>query len=406
MTTDAPRLLRSPYLDISVSTQTGKGTIFNIISGKSYEVDPAIIDILAAFQPHATPDALLSEMQLDPSALADTVASLKRSGLLIDISQEGWAAFTTDVIAVKNRLFGVQAYNPRAEVVLVGIPFGKGNGKSVGGAEFPFKIREFCQQNGLNFADAKVDLFDAPTNDRLQAMFAHDRVADWGNLMVSANESTPFVYAKMEQVARQLFAARQRPGFIGGDHSISYPLIKAAAQAYPNLHVIHFDAHTDTYGSRYDAVEHWGKVHHYGNFMTHCLALEGVQNVYQFGIRGFANAGASSRTKQHINKCEPVRDQLRQGLPFDLPTGAPYYVTFDMDVLDPAVLPGTATPVAGGFSLDEVKQLLEQLLVGQEIVGFDVVEANPDFDRTDLTTQVTTEILLRLMSHLTIDVQR
>lgn len=399
----ASPLLRSPYLDISVSVQTGKGTIFNIISGKRYEVGPAVIDLLNAFQQPMAADTLPSQMNLAPDALADTVAFLERNGLLLNPSQDGWATFTTDVIAVKNRLFGVEPYHSRANVVLMGVPFGKGNGKSGGGAEFPFQIREFSQKNSLDFVEKNIPMFDNSTNTRLKKVFQAGRVVDWGNLMVSANESTSFVYAKMEQVAQQLFAARQTPGFIGGDHSISYPLIKAATRTYPNLHVIHFDAHTDTYVSRYDAVEHWGKVHHYGNFMTHCLSLEGVNNVYQFGIRGFANSGVKPRAKQHINWCETVREQLQQGLPFDLPTGVPYYVTFDVDVLNPTLLPGTATPVAGGFSLDEIRLLFEQLLAGKQLIGFDVVEANPDFDRTDLTTQVTTEIILRLMSYLTIN---
>lgn len=396
----SPLLLRSPYLDVSVSAQTQKGTIFNIISGKRYEVGSAIIDILNFFDHPAYADSLLNTMDVDSTALDSTIAFLQRNGLLIDSSHTGWEQFTAAVIAVKNRLFGVDAYHSQANVVIVGIPFGKGNGKSMGGAGFPFHCREYGQANNLSLSRSEFPMFDRATASRLQTLFRNSRVVDQGNLFISTNESTAFVYAKMEQVAYQLFVASQIPVFIGGDHSISYPLIKAAARVYPNLHVIHFDAHTDTYGSRYDAVEHWGKVHHYGNFMTHCLALDGVQNVYQFGIRGFANAGVKPRSKQNIAWREQVSEQLRVGIPFELPTDVPYYITFDMDVLDPTVLPGTATPVAGGFSLTEMNQLFAQLLPGRQIVGVDVVEANPDFDRTDLTTQVTLEIMLRLMSYV------
>ncbi|GAB3893851.1 arginase family protein [Spirosoma agri] len=398
-----PSLLqRSPYLDISLSAQTGKGTIFNIISGKSYEVSPVIISILDFFKKPATIDGLLVDMDLGADQVDQALTYLQKNGLLLDLSEEGWERFTTDVIAVKNRIFGVDAYHDRAEVVIVGIPFGKGNGKSMGGAEFPFHIREFSQNNNLLLKGADFLLFDRLTATRLQPLFRGGKLVDYGNLFISANESTAFIYAKMHQVASQLFDAGKIPAFIGGDHSISYPLIKAAAEQYPNLHVIHFDAHTDTYGSRYDHVNHWGKVHHYGNFMTKCLELDNVQEVYQFGIRGFANAGAKARPKQHIRWCHQVSEQLRQGYRFDLPDDVPYYVTFDVDVLDPTVLPGTATPVAGGFSLAEVKQLFDQLLPGRKIVGFDIVEANPAFDPTDLTTQVAMEILLRLMSYLTI----
>ena len=407
MTTNIPvsvssLLLRSPYLDITLSAQTGQSTIFNIISGKSYEVSPAVVSILDFFKQPATAESLLETTDTNGELVDQTLAFLERTGLLIDSSTEGWERFTTDVIAVKNRLFGVDAYHSRAEVVIVGIPFGKGNGKSEGGAEFPFYIREFSQNNNLLLKGADFLLFDTLTATRLQPLFRGGKVADYGNLFISANESTAFVYAKIYEVASQLFDAGRIPAFIGGDHSISYPLIQAAARHYPDLHVIHFDAHTDTYGSRYDKVAHWGKVHHYGNFMTKCLELPNVHHVYQFGIRGFANVGARPRPGQHIFWRQQVSEQLRQGGSFDLPDDVPYYITFDVDVLDPTVLPGTATPVAGGFTLEEVKHLFEQLLPGRRIVGFDLVEANPDFDRTDLTAQVALEILLRLMSYLPI----
>ncbi|QHV96206.1 arginase family protein [Spirosoma endbachense] len=398
----SPLLLKSPYLDITLSNQTGKGTIFNMISGKSYEVSPAIVSILDFFRQPATTDALFDEMDIENDQLELAIAYLQRNGLLLDPSTEGWERFTADVMAVKNRIFGVDAYHERAEVVIVGIPFGKGNGKSMGGAKFPFHIREFSQNNNLLLKGADFLLFDELTATRLQPLFQNSKLVDYGNLFVNANESTAFVYAKIHHMASQLFKAGKIPAFIGGDHSISYPLIKAAAETYPNLHVIHFDAHTDTYGSRYDSINHWGKVHHYGNFMTKCLELSNVQQVYQFGIRGFANAGTRPRPKQHIHWCHQVSEQLRQGKRFDLPDDVPYYVTFDVDVLDPTVLPGTATPIPGGFSLEEIKQLFSQLLPGRQLVGFDLVEANPDFDSTDLTTQVAMEILLRLMSYLTI----
>jgi len=398
----SPLLLKSPYLDVTVSNQTGKATIFNMISGKSYEVSPAIVSILNFFRQPATIEALFGDMAIEPDQLELAVTYLQRNGLLIDPSAEGWERFTADVMAVKNRLFGVDAYHDRAEVVIVGVPFGKGNGKSMGGAKFPFHIREFGQNNNLLLKGADFLLFDELTATRLQPLFRDSRLVDYGNLFINANESTAFVYAKIRQMASRLFQADKTPAFIGGDHSISFPLIQAAAERYPNLHIIHFDAHTDTYGSRYDSINHWGKVHHYGNFMTKCLELDNVGEVYQFGIRGFANAGSRPQAKQHIYWCHQVSEQLRQGKRFELPDNVPYYVTFDVDVLDPTVLPGTATPIAGGFSLDEVKQLFSQLLPGRQIVGFDLVEANPDFDSTDLTTQIALEIFLRLMSYLTI----
>lgn len=388
---------QSPYLD--VTTTASGGSVFNILSGKRYELGQRALDILTFFRVPRSLDAF--QAQFVTAEEANVVEWFRRHQMLVEATPDGWEAFTTSLIAVKDRLFGLPAYHDKASVVLVGIPFGKGNGRSMGGAEFPFRIREFSQKHGLRLAGSALSFLDRTTADRLRPLFLDHRLVDAGNLFVSQNESTPFLYEKMYRMARQLFGRRQRPLFIGGDHSISYPLIRAAAERFPGLHILHFDAHTDTYGSRFDAVDHAGKIHHYGNFMTHCLALDGVAKVYQIGIRGLTNAFAQSVDKQHIIWSHEAIAQLQNGLPFDLPQDVPWYVTFDVDVIDPAVLPGTATPVVGGFTVREIDQLLAQWLPGRQVVGGDVVEANPDYDATDRTTQLTAEIILKLLSHFT-----
>jgi agmatinase len=392
--------LKSPYLDINTSEASGKSTIHNIISGKTYEVSPLVAQILLFFNQQNSIEGLALQYGIGESDLAKTIQYLLDTKMLIESSDKGWENFTTDVIAAKNRLFGVEGYHKKAKTVLVGVPFGKGNGKSQGGSEFPFQIREYSQKSGYSLQKSTFPIFDEPTAKRLQAIFSKNQLADFGNMFISTNESSAFIYEKMYQIAAKIFEKEQIPAFIGGDHSVSYPLIKAAAQKYPNLHILHFDAHTDTYSSRYDAVHHWGKTHHYGNFMSHCLALPQVAQVYQFGIRGVSNINEKEQAKQKIFWRHEISRKLELNGSFDLPKDVPYYVTFDVDVLDPSIMPGTATPIPSGFNLREIKRLLDKLLIDKQIIGFDIVEANNDFDKTDLTNQVFLEILLQLLSYV------
>jgi agmatinase len=395
-----PVYMQSPYLDITILESLGKSTIHNIVNGKSYDVSPLVAQILLFFRNQESLDNLLLQFGLEEENITKTIDFLLDNKLLVQVSEEGWEQFTIDVIAAKNRLFGVGGYHKKAQNVMVGIPFGKGNGKSAGGGEFPFQIREYSQKAGYYLGRSNFQCFDAETAKRLQSKFSKNDLVDFGNLFISTNESPAFIYEKMYKIADKLWANKQTPTFIGGDHSISFPLIKAAANHYPNLHIIHFDAHTDTYTSRYDNINHWGKTHHYGNFMTHALALPQVKNVYQFGIRGMSNINEKSSEKQHIFWRHEISEKLFTPKTFDLPKNVPYYVTFDIDVIDPTVCPGTATPIPNGFNLREMKKLFDKTLAGKQIIGFDFVEANNDFDKTDLTNQVFLEVFLQLLSYV------
>lgn len=392
----ATPLRLSPYLDLT-PLKAGGGSLFNLMTGRRYELGSQALAVLRYFAIPRLPEEASERF---PSAEEEQVLTwLHRNRLLVEDTPDGWQDFTTDMIAAKDRLFGMAAYHPQAEVVLLGVPFGKGNGRSLGGAEFPFRLREFGQKNGLNLTHSDLPFLNPSAAARLRPLLGEKRVVDAGNLFVSHNESTAFLYEKMYRVARGLFQRNHRPLFIGGDHSISYPLIRAAAERHPGLHILHFDAHTDTYSSRFDVVRHPGTVHHYGNFMTHCLGLETVGGVWQIGIRGLTNAFATENPRQRIVWAQEVIRRLAEAEPWDLPRGVPWYVTFDVDVLDPAELPGTATPVPGGLTVREIDRLLEQLLPGLNLVGMDVVEANPDFDATDRTTQLTAELILKLLSY-------
>jgi agmatinase len=183
-----------------------------------------------------------------------------------------------------------------------------------------------------------------------------------------------------------------RPLSVGGDHSITYPILKALGKDAP-VGLVHIDAHCDTMGA-YDN----SKFHHGGPFRL--AVLDGVldpERTIQIGIRGSSNmfwefSHASGMTVIYME------DFMRMGLPAviekarEVVGDKPVYVTVDVDGFDPVYAPGTGTPEPGGLEAREGLALLRGLK-GLNIVGADVVEVAPEYDPTTNTAQLAAQLL-------------
>lgn len=191
-----------------------------------------------------------------------------------------------------------------------------------------------------------------------------------------------------------------RPLAVGGDHSITYPILKALGKDQP-LGLIHFDAHCDT-GGAFEG----SKFHHGGPFRL--AVLDGVldpKRTIQIGIRGPADllwefSYDSGMIVVHIE------DVAREGTDWvtrkarEVAGDGPVYVSFDVDGLDPAFAPGTGTPEVGGLSPREAQAILRGL-VGLDIVGGDVVEVAPQYDTTTNTALVGAQMLFEILALMT-----
>jgi agmatinase len=325
--------------------------------------------------------------------------------ILVDLTQENEAYH---IGSLNNRIFNVEEFFPEKatdnQIVVIGIPFGKGNNTSSGSAKFPFSIRDFLKNHLVDFSQNVENVDFRFINSKadfsnLKNLFINKRVKDWGNLFIYPQESNQTTYQKIYQLSKDLTVKGHIPLFLGGDHSISYPIIKGLAENYQNLHIIHFDAHTDTYESPINKYfEEKNAAHHHGNFVSHCLKLKNVEHFHQFGIRGIMNARYENLSKRHIYWNDALQEIIDRGSFDSIPEGSPVYITFDIDFLDPAFAPGTATPIAGGLSLNETYKLLDVILHQKNIVGIDLVEVNPDFDRDAQTIQIATDLILTLMN--------
>ena len=179
----------------------------------------------------------------------------------------------------------------------------------------------------------------------------------------------------------------KRPFMFGGEHLVTYPAVKAVYEQYPNLKVIHIDAHTDLRDT------------FFGEELSHATVLKrvhdlvGDKNIYQFGIRSGLKKEFEF-AKKHltiepftINTFEEVTKEIKD---------MPIYLTLDLDVLDPSIMMGTGTPEAGGLTYKELMQAL-YTLKDFNIVGLDVVELAPHYDPSGVSTAIASKIIRELL---------
>lgn len=220
--------------------------------------------------------------------------------------------------------------------------------------------------------------------------------ADVGDVPMQSRFSLEQCHADIEAYFASIRRAGVIPLSVGGDHSVSLPVLKALGEERP-LGMVHIDAHCDTSGA-YEG----SKFHHGGPFRQ--AVLEGVldpERVIQIGIRGGAEylwefSYESGMTVLH------AEDVMAQGLPAIIAkaravVGAgPTYVSFDIDSIDPGFAPGTGTPEVGGLTPREALAIVRGL-AGIDIVGGDVVEVAPQYDANTTTAQIAAQMLFELL---------
>ncbi|BEU88109.1 agmatinase [Selenomonas sp. TAMA-11512] len=212
-------------------------------------------------------------------------------------------------------------------------------------------------------------------------------VFDGGDLDLPMG-STELALQGIEDFVRPVIADGKRPFMIGGEHLVSLPVIRALHERYPELHVIHLDAHTDLRD------EYLGVRLSHASVMRRAWDILGDGRISQFGIRSGERA-EFEWAKAHTNLTKFDFTGLASKLA-DL-MGKPVYVTLDLDVLDPSVFPGTGTPEAGGVTFLELLHALHQIFRLNRIVGCDMVELSPHYDQSGVSTAVALKLLREML---------
>ncbi len=211
-------------------------------------------------------------------------------------------------------------------------------------------------------------------------------VCDSGDLELCFGD-TERALCEIEVRCAQILRDGKLPVMIGGEHLVTLGAIRAVAKQYPDLHVIHFDAHTDL------------REEYLGTPLSHAAVLRrtwdilGDGRIYQFGIRSGERA-EFLWAREHVHQRKFDFEGLDDAL--HALRGKPVYFTLDLDVLDPSVFPGTGTPEPGGV---QFMQLLEAIfkLRGQNIVGCDINELSPHYDMSGVSTAVACKTLRELL---------
>lgn len=183
----------------------------------------------------------------------------------------------------------------------------------------------------------------------------------------------------IEERAASILKDGKIPFLLGGEHLVTLGAVRAVVKRYPDLRIIHFDAHADL------REDYLGVRLSHACVMRRCHDLLGDGRIFQFGIRSGTREEFDFMRAGHV-VTEPFSDATLAEVMDSIPPDAPVYLTVDMDVLDPSVFPGTGTPEAGGFNyrqlVDDVVRICGQL----NVVGIDNVELAPSLDPTGRST--------------------
>lgn len=212
-------------------------------------------------------------------------------------------------------------------------------------------------------------------------------VVDVGDLELCFGDTNAALEAITEQT-RQILSSHKRPFMLGGEHLVTLGAFRAVAEKFPDVHIIHFDAHADLRN------DYLGAQLSHACVLHRCWDIVGDNRIFQFGIRSgdreeFEWGRGHVKTNRFDFATLPqVIEQLK---------GKPVYFTLDLDVLDPSVFPGTGTPEPGGVSFDELRRAATAICSELRIVGCDVNELSPHYDQSGVSTIVACKIVREML---------
>lgn len=272
------------------------------------------------------------------------------------------------------------------DVAFVGVPFDTSAGYRVGARLAPRTIRYCSSQVRIHHP-----VHDVTIHKRL-------RIADYGDA-----RTTPFEIEKtfrwITEDFERIYAAGCKSIAVGGDHGVTYPILKAVGRHHGPLAIVHIDAHTDTFDTQF------------GHKLTHATTFRRAHEdgllipgkVVQMGIRGSLFYPDDLKWSSDHYRMMPAHEIHRRSMDDvvaemrQIVGSSPVYFTFDIDGMDPSCAPGTGVPEIGGLTNWQVMQIIRGL-AGLNLVGADLVEVSPPCDTNDLTSITAAHMLFEIAS--------
>lgn len=261
-------------------------------------------------------------------------------------------------------------------VTLIGIPYDSNSSFLKGPSMAPARIRLMEQEGSANtFAENGI------------AIVAGRNYTDLGDIHFPTTDPSR-AFGIIKETIKQQLCAGNKVLSLGGDHSISWPVLDAYTDIYPGLHVLHFDAHTDLYDNFDD-----NPYSHASPFAR--LAEKGkTGSITQVGIR--------TLTTHHREQAEKFGVSIIEMKDFNFDfikeLKGPLYISLDLDVLDPAFAPGISHHEPGGLSTRQLLHCIQSLPL--DIVGADIVEYNPTRDINNMTAMVGYKMMKELIAKI------
>jgi agmatinase len=255
-------------------------------------------------------------------------------------------------------------------------------------------------RHGARLAPRAIRAAGAPPGPHLEVgidAFAELRVADFGDAPVIPADAVRS-HAAIEATVGEVLAAGAIPLVLGGDHAITEPSVRACAAVHGPVGVVHFDTHTDT------GEEVFGVEFSHGTFMRRIIDAGDVDaaRYAQIGLRGYwpgeeefawqAERGITSLFMHDVRDLG-IREVVRRAMAAVGP--GPAYLTVDVDVLDPAFVPGTGTPEPGGMTAVDLLLAVRTVATELDLIGVDVVEVIPTRVGSDDSSALVAERVLR-----------
>jgi agmatinase len=279
-----------------------------------------------------------------------------------------------------------------ADIAILGAPFDMGTQYRAGARFGPRAIREASTLFSFGHGGA-YDFEDDVTYLPVDKV----KMVDIGDADI-IHTDTIKSHDNIELGVRHILKSGALPVVLGGDHSVHIPCIRAFDDQEP-VHIVHIDAHLDFVDERH------GVRYGHGNPLRRASELSHVTGFTQLGIRNVSSSNredyqAARDAASTILSVRHCRDLGRDGVLAKIPDGERYYLTIDIDGFDPSIAPGTGTPSHGGFLYYEVLEILQGLTAKGDIVGIDLVEVAPDYDRDGTTAFLAAQLLMNVLGYI------
>lgn len=261
-------------------------------------------------------------------------------------------------------------------IQVTGIPYDNNSSFLRGPAAAPARIRLMDKEGSANaFAENGLEITEGVN------------YTDAGDMVF--NDLQPAkAFNTIRTAISSLLDAGHKIISLGGDHSVSYPVIDAFTDRYPNLHVLHLDAHADLY-------------HNFDN-NPYSHASPFARIMEQGKVKSLTQAGIRTLTAHQRSQAEKFNAAIIEMKDFNehfiSSLASPLYISLDLDVLDPAFAPGVSHHEPGGLSTRQLLHIIQQ--IGVPVVGADIVEYNPARDLNNMTAMVAYKLLKELISKM------